>query len=84
VDKKHPDFYPPSLAIEKEANMHVSIHELPSQHSPIDPTSEPILSALSSVYSSDGKQSPCASSSYNSCSSPNPSEHIQRPSKLLH
>ena len=58
VDKEHPDFYPPALATEKEANMHVSIPELPSQHSPIDPTSEPILSASSSVYSSDGKEVP--------------------------
>jgi hypothetical protein len=54
VDKKHPDFYPPGLAIEKEANIHVLIHELPSQHSP----REPILSASSSVYSSDDKEVP--------------------------
>src|ERR1700722_16272792 len=37
--------------------MHVSIHELPSQHNTVDPTPEPILSISSSVYSSDDKVS---------------------------
>jgi hypothetical protein len=58
VDKKHFDFYSPALTIEKEANMHVSIHELPSQHSPVDPTPEPILSASSSAYLTDDKEVP--------------------------
>jgi hypothetical protein len=56
MDKKHPDLYSPGFAIEKEANMHISIQELLSQHSPVNLTPEPVLSASSSVYSFDDKE----------------------------
>jgi hypothetical protein len=72
VDKKYPDSYSPGLAIEKEANMHVPICKLPSQHSPIDPAPEPILSASSSVYSSDDKETPAPKSPATAAPAPTP------------
>lgn len=82
VDKKHPDFYPPALAIEKEANMHVSIHELPSQRSPVDPTPEPILSASRSVYSSGGKEVPAPAAPTTAAPAPAPASIYKGPANF--
>jgi hypothetical protein len=72
MDEKLSGSYSPSLAIEKEVNMHASIHGLPSQHSPVDLAPEPILSASSSVYSSDDKEIPALKTPTNAAPAPTP------------
>ena len=64
--------------------MLVSVHELLSQHSPVDPTTEPILSASSSVYSSDDKEVLALVAPTTTAPAPTPASIYKKPSKLLH